>query len=56
MADYVTRTKAIPSRAIACLVQGSADSVVVAAVQTSAWTQVGPQLELAISSYQVKPQ
>jgi hypothetical protein len=54
MADYVTRVESSSDRAVACLVHGSADSVVVAAVQVSEWAQLGPQLELAISSYQMK--
>ena len=53
MDDYVSHVKSIPYREIACLVQGTTDSVIVASTQVSAWGQYGPDLEHVISAYRI---
>jgi hypothetical protein len=52
MDDYVSRTKSIPYREIACLVQGLSDSVVIASTQVSAWARYGLDLEHVVTAYQ----
>jgi hypothetical protein len=52
MDDYVSRTKSIAYREIACLVQGQSDSVVIASTQVSAWAQDGLDLEHVITAFQ----
>jgi hypothetical protein len=52
--DYVTQVKSHHFHEIACLVLGQGTGgVVVATAPPSEWERVGPQLERAISAYEV---
>jgi hypothetical protein len=53
--DYVTRVASHHFHEIACLVRGARhESVVIAAVSSSAWGRLGPTVERAVAAYAVR--